>query len=479
MATPLVSSRSGSDVDDPAPSGPGPLSDRWRAILVVGGCLLVAVATLPVPAALGYDPWAWMVWGREVGRLSLDTTGGPSWKPLPVLGTSLVAPVGGLAPTLWLVVARTAGLLALVGAARVGARLAGPWAGGLAAVLLLLTPDDEARYLRLVAEGHSAPITAALVLWAWDRHLAGHHRTALVLGALLGLDRPEAWPFLGLYMAWLWWRQPGARPLVAGVAVSLPVLWFGADWWGSGQALHGADVAQVDAQDTDRLPTGLRRATGSVPAVVWAAALAGAVLAARARDRAVLVASAAALAWLAIVVAMAVAFGYAAIGRFHLPAAAVLCVLAAVGVVRTVRTVPGGHWRTAAITAVVVVGVAGLAGRTSGLAELGRDVAARAAVEEDLDQAIEAAGGGSAVATGCGRVVTDDPSIPRVAVAWKLDLPLHRVDGVRSPVDGPATAVVRTDGRIGRAYAAGAPGVVERGRAGRWTIYTVGCPPGP
>ena len=60
-----------------------------------------------LPATLAYDPWAWLVWGREIGHLDLDTTGGPSWKPLPVVITTPLAVLGDLAPTLWLVVART------------------------------------------------------------------------------------------------------------------------------------------------------------------------------------------------------------------------------------------------------------------------------------------------------------------------------------------------------------------------------------
>lgn len=449
-----------------------------RPVLVVAACVALAVASLPLPAALGYDPWAWLVWGREVGRLSLDTTGGPSWKPLPVLVTTLVAPAGAAAPALWLVVARTAGLLALAGAARVAWRLAGPWAGALAAGFLVLTPDVEARFLRLVGEGHSAPLTAALVLWAWDRHLAGHPRTALVLGALLALDRPEAWPLLLAYGAWLGWREPRARPLLALVVVALPVLWFGADWWGSGRFLHGAEAAQVDAQDTDRLPTALSRAAESVTLVVWAGAAVCVALALRARDRVPLVAAAGAAVWFAVVVTMSAVLGYAAIGRFHLPAAAVVCVLAAVGVVRGVRAVPAGRARQAVAGLAAVVVVAGLVGRAAGLPELASDVRVRAAVEADLDRALDDAGGPEALAGTCGRVVIDDPTIPRVAVAWKLDLPLHEVGTIRTPVAGPATAVVRTDGQVGRAYAAGPGGVVERARNSRWAVYAVGCDDG-
>lgn len=476
MTTTRVAAASGDPTPDEREGRPETEGDGLRrAALVVGACTALAVASLPLPAALGYDPWAWLVWGREVGHLSLDTTGGPSWKPLPVLVTTLVAPAGTAAPTLWLVVARTAGLLALVGAARVAWRLAGPWAGALAAGLLVLTPDVEARFLRLVGEGHSAPLTAALALWAWDRHLAGGHRSALVLGAALALDRPEAWPLLAAYGVWMWRGEPRARPLLVTVAVALPVLWFGADWWGAGRPWHGADVAQVDAQDTDRLPTALSRAAESVTLVAWAGAAVCVALAVRARDRVPLVAAAGAAVWFSVVVAMSAVLGYAAIGRFHLPAAAVVCVLAAVGAVRGVRAAPAGRGRQVAAGLAAVVLAGGLVGRAAGLPELASDVRARAVVEADLDRALEAAGGAEALAGTCGRVVIDDPTIPRVAVAWKLDLPLHEVGTLRAPVAGPATAVVRTDGRVGRAYAADPSDAVERARNDRWAVYAVGC----
>jgi hypothetical protein len=35
------------------------------------------------------DSWSWIVWGREVLHFSLDTTSGSSWKPLPVLFTTV------------------------------------------------------------------------------------------------------------------------------------------------------------------------------------------------------------------------------------------------------------------------------------------------------------------------------------------------------------------------------------------------------
>jgi len=46
------------------------------------------------------------VWGREIVHINLQTTGGPTWKPLPVIFTTVFALFGKAEPDLWLVVAR-------------------------------------------------------------------------------------------------------------------------------------------------------------------------------------------------------------------------------------------------------------------------------------------------------------------------------------------------------------------------------------
>ncbi|HSD77936.1 MAG TPA: hypothetical protein VLA98_11040, partial [Solirubrobacteraceae bacterium] len=74
---------------------------RHRAALAV---LLLTALSFLFPSAPTYDPWAWIVWGREVVHLDLSTVDGPSWKPLPMLFTTPLALAGGLAPDLWLFV---------------------------------------------------------------------------------------------------------------------------------------------------------------------------------------------------------------------------------------------------------------------------------------------------------------------------------------------------------------------------------------
>lgn len=183
-------------------------------------CLVVAAVSLLGPWALAFDPQAWVVWGRDVLDGQLDTSTGPSWKPLPLLFTTPFAATGDLAPALWLIVARAAGLLALAGAARLAWRLAGPVAAVGAAATMLLSPW----WAYNTALGNSEGMLAAAVLWAVVAHLEGRYVAACLLGLAAALLRPEAWPFEILYGIWLWRRDPQARPAVVLAAVALPAL---------------------------------------------------------------------------------------------------------------------------------------------------------------------------------------------------------------------------------------------------------------
>ena len=87
-----------------------------------GGGLALAAASLALPSAPSYDPWAWMVFGGGIvvpgpGFSAIASTG---WKPLAVLFTAPLALAGSAAPSLWLMVVRLAGLAALALAFRLG-----------------------------------------------------------------------------------------------------------------------------------------------------------------------------------------------------------------------------------------------------------------------------------------------------------------------------------------------------------------------
>jgi len=202
----------------PSPHPAGRLlrfGDGWLLL----GCLAAAAGSLAVPALLGFDPWVWLIWGRELLRGKLATDGTVAWKPLPVLVTALLAPFGAAAPALWTVFARAFGLFGLALVFRMSARfassgggstgrVAGLVAGTVAVASFLITPDAEARWLRHLLQANIEPVTVALGLWAVHRHLDGHRRSALLLGCAAALTRPEVWPLLLLYAAWLGWRSP-------------------------------------------------------------------------------------------------------------------------------------------------------------------------------------------------------------------------------------------------------------------------------
>lgn len=233
----------------PSPPGAGEgaetdgLGNGGRLWPVVAACGAVAVASLALPSTLTYDSWSWLTWGRELAHLRLDTSGFvAAWKPLPVLAAALFSPAGHLAPVLWLVTARTGGLLAVAEAYRLARRAAGTGPGLVAAAALLLSAGFTGYLLPL---GMSEPLLAGLALCAVDRSLEGRHLEALVLVWFAALLRPEVWPFLGIYGIWLWRMEPRRRLLLVALATLLPVLWFGPDLLAAGDAfrsLHRADL---------------------------------------------------------------------------------------------------------------------------------------------------------------------------------------------------------------------------------------------
>jgi hypothetical protein len=268
MARPPVASTASASSTTDFPAGPGAAGGRlgtdsgrrptpWTISRLAPGrnfygwliaaTLTVGALSLLIPSTPSYDPWSWLVWSRQIihGHLTI-TSGGTSWKPLPMIFTIPFSLFGRAAPDLWLVVARAGALAAVVMVFRLAYRLTlrvgglfgevddaadrlttvapALLAGLIGAVALALSASGG--FVSSNALGYSEGFAAALLLISIDRHIDGKPRQAFVVGFLVALDRPEIWLFWGPYGLWLFWKDPGARVLVATLAVITPIIWF-------------------------------------------------------------------------------------------------------------------------------------------------------------------------------------------------------------------------------------------------------------
>ncbi len=448
-----------------------------RAAGLVAGCLALAALSLLLPWALAFDPWAWVGWGRDVARLELDTAGGPSWKPLPVVATTVLSAAGAVAPALWLVVARAGGLLALAGAATLADRLVrsrtddAPEAAGLAratapaaATAAVLTVALSGWWFFNTALGNSEGLLVAAALWAVVAHLDGRPRAALALLVAASLLRPEAWPFLGLY-ALLLWRSRQERLGVLLLALApVPLLWFGPDVLGAGGALGASDAARGTASPQSAVYAdvpALEVLADFATLVTWpvlALAAAGVALGGRTAR----LVAAGALGWVVLVAAMTQA-GYAGNPRYNVVPAAFACVLAGAGVAALAARLADP--RPVAAAATVFLAVATLAFTAGDLSDQAGELDDRADRRTQLDALVEAAGGAAAIRA-CAPPRTNQPM--KAMVAWRLDVGMEHL---ADPPRPPATVLAAPPGYAGEPPAPASAGLPERARAGDWTLY--------
>jgi hypothetical protein len=399
------------------------------AALLLGSLAVAALSLLLVAPAPTYDPWAWLLWGREIAGGELSTAEGPAFKPLPAFACALLSLLGSAAPTAWVLVARAGAVLAVLLAFRLGRRLAG---GSLAAGLLAgLGVALCGAYLTFAATGLITGWLIALALVGAEAWRAGRLRLALLCGLGCGLLQVESWPFLLALGVVMWRRSPRDRPLLVAGAMALPALWLVPELLGSGDLLRSAERARV--------PNAGQPALAEVPALeslweaaklllwpLWVGVLGLAVVAVRrgGAARAALVPAAVGVAWVGLVAAMAQAGGFSGEPRYALPGMALIAVSGAIGLATAGRAT-ARRWNRLALLAVLGLVTVAMLPRLGGIVDLRSAQAYQRDLDADLAQAIDAAGGRAAILR-CGR-----PYVGRLRgplLAYRLDVEKRTIE---------------------------------------------------
>ncbi|HEY2320130.1 MAG TPA: hypothetical protein VGH67_17615 [Solirubrobacteraceae bacterium] len=463
---------------------------------LVVAALAVGALSLLIPSTPSYDPWSWLVWSRQIihGHLTI-TSGGTSWKPLPMIFTIPFALFGNAAPDLWLVVARAGAFAAVVMVFRLAYRLtlrvgglfgeADPaldrlttMAPGLLAGLIAafaLTLSASGGFVSSNALGYSEGFAAALLLISIDRHLDGRHRQAFVVGFLVALDRPEIWLFWGPYGLWLFWKDPGARVLVAGLFVITPIVWFLPVYLGCGsfscsvsRATHPRSNSLAFASNPfvaelkrAAWPTMLLRikvvavlVVIAVTGILWAAYRRSGIAALRTdANRARLAAALMGLGGLAwfVVIAVMTQVGFSGNNRYLVLGSALVDICGAIGfgwaarelaVLVSRRRRGGGasgvssvmQWATTALLGLVFLVVPNWVGASMiSIPRTHGSLVYQAHIREGMSDLVVRFGGRDKVLA-CGSVMTEGFQVPMVA--WALGVPTTRIEA--PPTNGGA-----------------------------------------
>jgi hypothetical protein len=244
----------------PSTAAPGTMPQSLRAAphLVPAAATVVGVAVLLRlvyhPWFLNYDARYALLWARDIAHgLTPDYTGpyAPTPHPLETAVSLIAVPFGqgGDAIMMWLVLLCFGVLVWL--AYRLGAELFSPWVGVVAALVVLTRPALE----RDALLGYQDTPFAVLILWAVLLEARRPRRgvAVLVLLAVAGLMRPEAWALAGLYALWVWRGASTRRRLVyAALVAAAPVLWALGDLLVTGDALHSLHGTAALAETADR-----------------------------------------------------------------------------------------------------------------------------------------------------------------------------------------------------------------------------------
>jgi hypothetical protein len=412
---------------------------RTRLLLEALAAAVIALAVYLAfggHAFLNYDSFYSLVWGADLaaGRLpDYDVPVAPTPHPLAILVGLVLAPLGAGAEGVFLALVLL-GLGGLgVGLFRLGSELYA-WPVGLVAAAIILTRQP---ILNFGIRGYVDLPTVALIVWAAVLEARRSRRGApvLVLLALAGLLRPEAWLFSIAYWAWVAPPLPSrARARLGAVALAAPLLWALSDLAVTGNPLWSLQGTSELAAELER-PTGLFALPAVVPFRLGEILRLPELVAA-------VIGFAAGVVWfrrhtllpLAVALLNGVAFavfalaGLPLLGRYLFLSAAMLALFAALGafgwsaLARGGARAARGAWAVAG--ALVLVAMLAFApAQLARLAALRADIAARDQVQDDLHALVDGveapahASPGAAALSRCGPLfVPNHRNVPNLSL---------------------------------------------------------------
>jgi len=363
----LTRPRPGTDSARAQPS-PGERGDRLAKIVFALLCVGFAIGFFVFPTYPVYDSYYSLLWGRDLlhgNPLVFDGFRYPTEHPLAIAAGAILQLFGSVGDRLWVAMILGSFLVLVAGVYRLGRIAATPLVGAVAAALLLTRFD----YPFLAARGYIDIPYMALVVWAATLE-ATHKRRGtpvLILLALAGMLRPEAWFLSAMY--WLWvvwkatWRQ---RILYTALAASGPLVWATVDALVTGDPMFSLTYTSSSAEDLGRQKP-LSELPSAIPGFfenlvklpVLAAAAVGTALGIVISPRRMLMPIALLAAGIVTFIAIGVA-GASVIERYLAVPALALMVLAAVAIGGWTMLLPG--WlRTGWMLAAVLIVLGGVA----------------------------------------------------------------------------------------------------------------------
>ncbi|MEA2264876.1 MAG: hypothetical protein QOE27_459 [Solirubrobacteraceae bacterium] len=434
---------------------------------------LIAVVAVGLRAVVGhglvnYDTLYAMVWGRDLASGRLPDYGvaiAPTPHPLATGLSILLAPLSthgsrGLHGE-WAAVLVVAGAfvcLAVLGwlVYRLGAAWFHPWAGGLAAVIVLTREPVLDYGSRAYVDIPYLVLVLGALLVETRRPRAG----APVLGllGLAGLLRPEAWLLSAAYLAWVWWAERDlARILpLAGIAASGPLLWFASDLAVTGHPLRSLTGTRQTAAVLGRVtglsnvPVTVPRRIGEIlrPPVLLGAAIGGVLSLLWLGRRAVLGVATGVVAVVAFVVLAAA--GLSILTRYALLTACILAIFCGAGAFGWLALEPGDprrRWWQAAGAVIGIALIAFIPAQVRAIRTLRETVGRQDAIQADLGRLITRGTLGS----GCTPVsVPNHRPVPLLAL-W-LDVEPGAVVSAESGAPTRGTYVVPATPAVARDY---------------------------